>query len=68
MQELERLINIYHMAFIVFLILAILFFIISVILFFRFNIRGIFDMKTGRGARKTIQKMEELNAQTGKLR
>ena len=68
MQELERLINIYHMAFIVFLILAILFFIISVILFFRFNIRGIFDMRTGRGARKTIQKMEELNAQTGKLR
>lgn len=68
MQELERMINFYHTAFIIFLILAIIFAVISVILFFHFNIRGIFDMRTGRGARKTIQKMEEINAQTGKLR
>lgn len=68
MQELEQLIKIYHAAFIAFLVLAVVFFVISVILFFKFNIRGIFDMKTGRGARKTIQKMKELNAQTGKLR
>lgn len=68
MQELERMISIYHIAFIVFLILTIVFLVTSVILFFRFNIRGIFDMRTGRGARRTIQKMEELNAQTGKLR
>lgn len=68
MQELEQLIKIYHAAFIAFLVLAVVFFVTSVILFFKFNIRGIFDMKTGRGARKTIQKMKELNAQTGKLR
>lgn len=68
MQELERMIKIYHTAFIVFLILTILFLVVSVVLFFRFNIRGIFDMRTGRGARKTIQKMQEINAQTGKLR
>lgn len=68
MQELERMIKIYHTAFIVFLILTILFMVVSVVLFFRFNIRGIFDMRTGRGARKTIQKMQEINAQTGKLR
>lgn len=68
MQELERMINIYHIAFIVFLIMTIVFLVVSVILFFRFNIRGIFDMRTGRGARKTIQKMQEINDQTGKLR
>lgn len=68
MQELETMISIYHAAFITFLILAILFLVISIILFFRFDIRGIFDMKTGRGARKAIQKMQELNDQTGKLR
>ena len=59
MQELEQLIKIYHAAFIAFLVLAVVFFVTSVILFFKFNIRGIFDMKTGRGARKTIQKMKE---------
>ena len=68
MQELERTINICHTAFIVFLILAIVFLAVSVIFFFWFNIRGIYDMRTGRGARKTIQKIQELNDQTGKLR
>lgn len=68
MQELERMISIYHVAFIIFLILTIVFLVVSVVLFFRFDIRGIFDMRTGRGARKTIQKMQELNDQTGKLR
>lgn len=68
MQELEQMIDIYHAAFLIFLILAILFLIVSIVLFFRFNIRGIFDMRTGRGARRTIQKMKELNDQTGKLR
>ncbi len=68
MQKLEMMIKIYHVAFLIFLVLAIVFFVISVILFFRFNIRGIFDMKTGRGAKRTIQKMKEMNDQTGKLR
>ncbi|WP_346911243.1 hypothetical protein [Faecalicatena orotica] len=68
MQELEKMINIYHTGFTVCLILACIFFAVSCVLFFRFNIRGIIDMKTGRGAKKTIQKMEEINAKTGKLR
>lgn len=68
MQELERVINIYHTGFIVCLVLACVLFAVSLFLFFRFNIRGIIDMKTGRGAKKTIQKMEEINAKTGKLR
>ncbi len=68
MQELEKMISIYHTANIVCLVLAISFLAISVILFFRFDIKKIFDLKTGRGAKKTIQKMEEINARTGKLR
>lgn len=68
MQELERMISIYHTAFIVCLVLAIVFLIISIILFIKFDIRKIFDMRTGRGAKRTIQKMEEINARTGKLR
>lgn len=68
MQELEQMISIYHTAFIVCLILGILFLLITVFLFFKFDIRKIFDMKTGRGAKRSIQKMEEINARTGKLR
>lgn len=68
MQELEKMINVYHIGFTVCLILSCVFFIVSVILFFKFDIRKIIDMKTGRGAKKTIQKMEEINAKTGKLR
>lgn len=68
MQELERMISIYHTAFVVSLVLAILFFAVSVVLFFRFDIRKIFDMRTGRAEKRTIREMEELNAQTGKLR
>ncbi len=68
MQELERMINIYHTAFLIFLILTVVFLVVSVFLFFWFDIRGIFDLRSGRGARKTIQKMQELNDQTGKLR
>lgn len=68
MQDLEQMISIYHTAFILFLVLAILFLLVSVFEFFKFDIRGIFDMRSGRGARRSIKKMEEINEQTGKLR
>lgn len=68
MQELERMIKIYHTAFVICLVLGILFLIIAVFMFFKFDIKKIVDMRTGRGAKKTIQKMEEINARTGKLR
>lgn len=68
MQKLEQMINIYHTAFIIFLVLTILFLLLSVFLFFKLNIREIYDMRTGRGARRKIQEMEEINERTGKLR
>ncbi len=68
MQELQRLINIYHTAFIICLVLAIALLALSIFLFFKYDIRSIFDMKSGRGAKKAIQKMQELNDRTGTLR
>lgn len=68
MQELERMINVYHTAYIVFLVLTIVLFCLTFFMFFKFDIRKIVDMKTGRGKKKSIQRMEEINAQTGKLR
>lgn len=68
MQEAEQLISLYHTGFIVCLCLAILFAVLSVIIFFVFDIRGVFDFMTGRAEKRTIRKMEEENARTGKLR
>lgn len=68
MQNTENLIQIYHTASFISLILGILLLALSLLLFFKFDILKIFDMKTGRGAKRTIQRMEEMNALTGKLR
>lgn len=68
MLEMNQMISIYQIAFKVCLVLTILFFALAAFMFFKFDIRKIFDAKTGRGARKSIQKMEEINAKTGKLR
>lgn len=47
---------------------AVLFFVISVILFFLFDIRTIFNIRTGRAKKKTVQEMQEANSKTGRLR
>lgn len=47
---------------------AIIFFIISVVLFFVFDIRTIFNIKTGRAQAKTIKEMKAANESTGRLR
>ena len=59
---------IFNTIFIICLALAIVFFIVSVILFFLFDIRGIFNIKTGRAEKKRIKELEEANAKTGRLR
>lgn len=68
MQEMEQMISMYHAGFLICLVFSCIFFVITIALFFVFDIKKIFDMKTGRGAKRTIQKMEEINAKTGKLR
>ena len=47
---------------------AIIFFIISVVLFFVFDIRTIFNIKTGRAQAKTVKEMKAANESTGRLR
>lgn len=64
----SRLLSIYHVGFYVCLVLAILFLLLSILMFFKFKIPQIYDLRTGRGAKKTVQKMQEINDATGRLR
>ncbi|MGN1134174.1 MAG: hypothetical protein ACI4RN_06945 [Oscillospiraceae bacterium] len=64
----NSLIDIYNTGFIVCLAFAILFFVAAVVLFFVFDIRYIFNIKTGRAQRKKINEMVQQNNMTGKLR
>lgn len=47
---------------------TVLFFIISVVMFFVFDIRTIFNIKTGRAQAKTVKEMKAANESTGRLR
>lgn len=66
--ESNSLINILQTCFQVCLAFTILFFIITVILFFLFDIRAIFNIRTGRAKSKTIKEMQQANNNTGRLR
>ena len=68
MQQIQQQIDTFHTLFYVCLGLCIVFLILSAIFFFKFDIRNIFNTKTGRSVRKTVQSMEEKNARTGSLR
>lgn len=61
-------IDIINTCFMVCMAFTILFFIISIILFFLFNIRTIFNVKTGRAQAKTVKEMQLANTSTGRLR
>ena len=47
---------------------TVLFFIISVVLFFVFDIRTIFNMKTGRAQAKTVKEMKAANEITAAMK
>lgn len=66
--EANDLINIFQTCFQVCLAFTVLFFIITVILFFLFDIRTIFNIRTGRAKNKTIKEMQQANNKTGRLR
>lgn len=63
----EGNISFFHTAFSVCVAFSILFFVVSVALFFVFDIKNIFDMRTGRAEKQKIREMEEENALTGRL-
>lgn len=60
--------NIWQLLFIILLVAGIICFVLAVLFFFLFDIPGVYLLKTGKGARKTVKKMEEINAETGRLR
>ena len=62
------LISIFRICFYICLAFTILFFIISVVLFFLFDIKTIFNIRTGRAKQKTIKEMQAANNSTGRLR
>lgn len=68
MQQMQQQINMFRILFYMCLGLCIAFLILSVIFFFKFNIRNIFNVITGRSVRKTVQSMEEKNAHIGSLK
>jgi hypothetical protein len=67
MAEYTEKIGMYHTIFQIFGIAAILMLIISIVLFFVLNIPRVFGDLTGLNAKRTIQQMEEVNQQTGRL-
>lgn len=67
MQEVQQQISLYHMLFYACLVSSVFWFLLSVVFFFKFDIPNIFDMRTGRSVKKTIQRMEEMNARTGQF-
>ena len=62
------LISIFRICFYICLAFTILFFIISVVLFFLFDIKTIFNIRTGRAKQKTIKEMQAAYNSTGRLR
>ena len=60
--------NIWQLLFVILLVAGIICFVLAVLFFFLFDIPGVYLLKTGKGARKTVKKMEEINAETGRLR
>lgn len=68
MQQIQQQINLYHTLFYVCLGICIFFFVLSLFFFVRFDIRNIFNERTGRSVKRSVQQMEEINSRTGQLR
>lgn len=63
----ENLVGVFGTLSIVCFVLAAVFAILAVAMFFIFDIRNIFDMRTGRAQKRVITEMEAENALTGRL-
>lgn len=62
------MINFYDIGFYVCITMCIAFFVLSVILFFVFDIPLIFNLRTGRAKKKTIEEMQRASSSVGRLR
>ena len=68
MDKAQSMIQVYRTCFYICMAITVLGLANAVFLFFRFDIRTIFEIRTGRAAKRTIRRMEEANASTGRLR
>lgn len=62
MEQIQQQINLFHTLFYVCLGICIFCLILSIIFFFEFDIMNIFNARTGRSVKKTVQQVEEMNA------
>lgn len=63
----ENLVGVFGTLSVVCFVLAAVFAILAVAMFFIFDIKNIFDMRTGRAQKRVITEMEAENALTGRL-
>lgn len=64
----EGMLQVFKVSFIVFLTLTIVFLIATIVMFIKFDIRGIWAMKSGKAVEKAIKQKANDSAQSGKLR
>lgn len=63
----ENLVGVFGTLSVVCFVLAVVFAVLAIAMFFIFDIRNIFDMRTGRAQKRVITEMEAENALTGRL-
>ena len=68
MNNTEEIFSLLSTCFSICIVLSVLFFIIAVILFFVFDIRTIFNIRTGRAKKKTVSEMQAANNKTGRMK
>lgn len=61
MQQIQQRIDRYHILFLICLIICIMCFMLSIFLFLKFNIRNIFDVRTGYSVKRTVRWTEQRN-------
>ncbi len=62
MEQIQQQISLFHTLFYACLGICIFCLILSIIFFFKFDIVDIFNARTGRSVKKTVQQVEEMNA------
>lgn len=67
MAQAQQQIELFHLLFQICLGIFLTGLTVSVLFFFLFDIRKIFNSRSGRSVKRAVQKMEETNARTGKL-
>lgn len=68
MDNTEEFFSLLSTCFYICIVLSVLFFIVAIVLFFLFDIKTIFNIRTGRAKKKTISEMQAANNKTGRMK